>query len=77
MLEEENMTDRKNNVSQKRTPLQVITNTAAVAFAVRTGKNSGNDFREGSFKQFVFGSLVFVALFITAVVSVVKIVLAG
>ncbi|MBD2858928.1 DUF2970 domain-containing protein [Spongiibacter sp. KMU-158] len=68
------MSDTNNNTPQ-RTPLQVFGNIAAVAFAVRTDKKSGNDFREGSFKQFVFGSLVFTAVFITAVVSVVKLVL--
>lgn len=63
--------------AEQKSPLKVFANIAAVAFAVRMNRKGGSDFREGTFKQFVIGSLAFTAVFIASVYAVVQAVLPG
>ena len=54
---------------------QVVLSTLAAAIGVQSNKNRERDFKGGSIKAYVAAGLIFTALFVLALVLVVKTVL--
>jgi hypothetical protein len=54
---------------------QMIGSVLAAAFGVQSSKNRERDFKHGKAIHFIVAGIVFVALFILAIVGVVKLVL--
>jgi len=57
------------------TLFQVFTSTVAAAFGVQSSANRERDFKRGKASQFIIMGIVFTALFVLAVVTVVRMVL--
>jgi len=57
--------------------LQVVSSVFAAGLGVQSSRNRERDFREGRAGTFIVAGLIFTALFIGAVLTVVKLVLAG
>lgn len=55
----------------------VLQSVFAAALGVQSSENRERDFKEGSAKTYIVAGLVFTALFIGGVVTVVQLVLAG
>lgn len=53
----------------------VVKSTLAAALGVQSNKNRERDFKHGNFKTFVIAGVIFTALFVGAVIAVVKLVL--
>jgi hypothetical protein len=58
-------------------PLQVIGSVFAAGLGVQSSKNRERDFRRGRAGTFIIAGLIFTALFIGAVLTVVKLVLSS
>ncbi|WP_439107565.1 DUF2970 domain-containing protein [Congregibacter sp.] len=58
-------------------PLQVISSVFAAGLGVQSSKNRERDFKQGRAGTFIFAGLVFTALFIGAVYTVVSMVLSS
>jgi hypothetical protein len=58
-------------------PLQVISSVLAAGLGVQSSRNRERDFRQGRAVTFIVAGLVFTALFIGGVYTVVSLVLAG
>lgn len=54
---------------------QMIGSVLAAAFGVQSGKNRERDFKHGKAMHFIVAGIVFVMLFILAIVGLVKLVL--
>ena len=77
------MSDKKStDASEKKpdrqslNPMQVIGSVFAAGLGVQSSKNRERDFNQGNFKVFVISGIVFTLLFIGAVFTIVKMVLA-
>ncbi|MEQ8263281.1 DUF2970 domain-containing protein [Pseudohaliea sp.] len=57
--------------------LQVVSSVFAAGLGVQSSRNRERDFRQGRAGTFIAAGLIFTALFIGAVLTVVKLVLAG
>ena len=55
----------------------VVQSTLAAAIGVQSSRNRERDFQHGNIAAFVTAGIIFTALFIAAVVTVVKLVLAA
>lgn len=62
---------------QKPNALQVAFSTAAAAFGVQSNKNRERDFSGGSIYTYMAAGLTFTAIFIVAMVLLVRMVLAS
>jgi hypothetical protein len=58
----------------KPTLLQVVASVLAAAFGVQSTANRERDFTQGSAKTFVIAGIIFTALFVLAVITVVRMV---
>jgi Protein of unknown function (DUF2970) len=67
----------EDNREQRQSPgiLDVVKSTLAAALGVQSNKNRERDFKHGSIKTFIVAGVVFTALFIGIVITVVKLVL--
>ena len=50
----------------------IVMSTLAAAFGVQSSKNRERDFVKGNFKAYVVSGIIFVILFITSIVTLVK-----
>ena len=50
----------------------IAMSTLAAAFGVQSSKNRERDFVKGNFKAYVVSGIIFVILFITSIVTLVK-----
>jgi hypothetical protein len=57
--------------------MQVVSSVFAAGLGVQSSRNRERDFREGRAGTFIVAGIIFTALFIGAVLTVVKLVLAG
>jgi len=57
--------------------LQVVSSVFAAGLGVQSSRNRERDFRQGRAGTFIAAGIIFTALFIGAVLTVVKLVLAG
>jgi hypothetical protein len=57
--------------------MQVVSSVFAAGLGVQSSRNRERDFRQGSAGTFIVAGIIFTALFIGAVLTVVKLVLAG
>ncbi|MHA7817828.1 MAG: DUF2970 domain-containing protein [Pseudohaliea sp.] len=57
--------------------LQVVSSVFAAGLGVQSSRNRERDFRQGRAGTFIVAGIIFTALFIGAVLTVVKLVLAG
>jgi len=57
--------------------MQVVSSVFAAGLGVQSSRNRERDFRRGSAGTFIVAGIIFTALFIGAVLTVVKLVLAG
>lgn len=55
----------------------IVLSTLAAAFGVQSSKNRERDFVKGNFKAYVVSGLIFVVLFITGIVTLVKFLIAN
>jgi len=78
--------DRRENAGDARevdpgssslNPLQVVSSVLAAGLGVQSSRNRERDFRQGRAVTFIVAGLVFTALFIGGVYTVVSLVLAG
>ena len=60
---------------KKPSSLQIILSVLSAAIGIQSSKNRERDFKGGSLKIYIFTGIVFVAIFIMTIVSVVSIVL--
>ena len=58
-------------------PLQVVSSVLAAGLGVQSSRNRERDFRQGRAATFIVAGLIFTALFIGGVYTVVSLVLAG
>jgi hypothetical protein len=58
-------------------PLQVVSSVLAAGLGVQSSRNRERDFKQGRAGTFIVAGLVFTALFIAGVYTVVSLVLAG
>lgn len=54
----------------------IVLSTLAAAFGVQSSKNRERDFVKGNFKAYVVSGIIFVILFITSIVTLVKFLIA-
>lgn len=57
--------------------LQIVLSTLAAAFGVQSSKNRERDFKGGNIYTYMIAGVVFTAVFVLAVVLVVRLVLAN
>jgi hypothetical protein len=69
-------TDGEGETEQKLGLLQVVGSVFAAALGVQSSRNRERDFRQGRAGTFIAAGVIFTALFIGAVLTVVKLVLA-
>jgi hypothetical protein len=50
----------------------VMLSTLAAAIGIQSSKNRERDFAKGNLRSYIFSGLIFVALFITSIVMLVK-----
>lgn len=62
---------------KKQSTPQLILSILAGAIGVQSNKNRERDFQAGSFKKFVIGGLIFTALFIIILLTIVNFVIAN
>ncbi|MGL6159504.1 DUF2970 domain-containing protein [Microbulbifer sp.] len=69
--------DKKKDSQEEKRPSfgQVVLSTLAAAFGVQSSKNRERDFKGGSIKTYIAAGIIFTALFVLALVLVVKTVL--
>jgi hypothetical protein len=72
---QESAPDREENKSLGA--LQVVSSVFAAGLGVQSSRNRERDFRQGRAGTFIAAGIIFTALFIGAVLTVVKLVLAG
>lgn len=60
---------------QKHSATDLLKSTLSAAIGVQSNANREKDFKHGNIKTFVFAGIIFTALFIGAVVTVVYVVL--
>ncbi len=70
-------TDREPEERKGLGALQVVSSVFAAGLGVQSSRNRERDFRQGRAGTFIAAGLIFTALFIGAVLTVVKLVLAG
>lgn len=69
--------DKNDDKPQKPSFLHIALSTLAAAFGVQSNKNRERDFKGGSIVPYVVAGIIFTVVFITAVVVVVRLVLAN
>jgi hypothetical protein len=65
----------ENKKPKKITAISFMASIFAAAFGVQSKQNRERDFQHGKFHHFIIGGIIFVVLFILAVVGVVKLVM--
>jgi len=58
-------------------PLHVVSSVFAAGLGVQSSKNRERDFKQGRIGVFIAAGIIFTGLFITAVITVVQLVLEG
>jgi hypothetical protein len=58
-------------------PLHVVSSVLAAGLGVQSSKNRERDFKQGRLGVFIAAGIIFTGLFITAVITVVQLVLKG
>lgn len=73
-----NANENETKPSEKNKPnaLQIIGSVLAAGFGVQSSKNRARDFKQGSFISYVIAGLIFTALFIFTLYSLVRYILA-
>lgn len=69
--------DRQQEDTKGLGAMQVVSSVFAAGLGVQSSRNRERDFRQGSAGTFIVAGIIFTALFIGAVLTVVKLVLAG
>lgn len=64
-----------NGQPQKPSFLQVVSSILSAAIGVQSTENRERDFTSGSAKAYIIGGVIFTALFVLAIITVVKMVL--
>ena len=67
--------DSKDRDEEKPNFFQLVLSVFAAGFGVQSSKNRERDFKHGSIKVFIVAGLIAVALFISAIVTVVSLVI--
>ncbi|MGD9663574.1 MAG: DUF2970 domain-containing protein [Porticoccaceae bacterium] len=67
------MTDE--NQESKPGLAAIVKSTLAAALGVQSSKNRERDFKHGNIKTFIIAGVIFTAIFIATVITVVKLVL--
>jgi hypothetical protein len=71
-------TDTSSDGKQKLSLLHILTSVLAAAVGVQSKKNQGKDFNgKGSIYIYIAAGIIFTALFVITIVTVVKSILAG
>ena len=65
----------ESDLDKKPTLLQLIGSVLSAAIGIQSSKNRERDFKHGKLSTFVVAGIIFVALFIFSVYSVVQVVL--
>ena len=71
------MSEDKNQDNEKVSLLNVVQSTLAAAIGVQSEKNRQRDFKHGKPIVYIISGLIFVVVFISAIIAIVQLVLSN